>query len=217
MREARRTIRTMSAIQNQNPEIREVRGRALPLPSNDIDTDQIIPARYLKAITFDDLGNHAFRDQRFAADGSPKDHPFNDQRYAGASILVVNKNFGCGSSREHAPQSLLRFGIRAIIGESFAEIFADNCTTIGMPTATASKEDIENLMSVIRENPALDLELDIENNEARYLDFSIPVTQKESARTVLSQGTWDSVSLLLKNREKTDETARALPYFNHFR
>ena len=130
---------------------------------------------------------------------------------------MVNKNFGCGSSREHAPQSLLRFGIRAIIGESFAEIFADNCTTIGMPTATASKEDIENLMSVIRENPALDLELDIENNEARYLDFSIPVTQKESARTVLSQGTWDSVSLLLKNREKTDETARALPYLNHFR
>ncbi|HLD86999.1 MAG TPA: 3-isopropylmalate dehydratase small subunit [Candidatus Nanoarchaeia archaeon] len=195
---------------------KEIRGRGIPVKGNDIDTDQIIPARFLKEITFDSLGNHAFSDLRYHADGSKKDHPFNEEKYKDASILVVNKNFGCGSSREHAPQSLLRHGIRAIIGESFAEIFEDNCTAIGIPAVTASKGDIENLMNVIKENPALEISIDIEKGEASYLDFSIAVSQKESARRVLTSGAWDSTSLLLKEKQSVGKVAQRLPYLNHF-
>ncbi len=197
-------------------ERKQVSGRALPLPGNDIDTDQIIPARFLKEITFDDLGKYAFYDARFSADGTPKKHPFNDEKYKGASILIVGRNFGCGSSREHAPQSLMRRGIRAIIGESFAEIFADNCTALGIPTVTASRDDIGNLMSVVADDPVLELAIDIEQLEARYLDFAIPLLQKESARLVLSNGTWDSVELLLQEHGKIEATARALPYMDNF-
>ena len=196
--------------------ITEITGRGIVIQGNDIDTDQIIPARFLKAITFDDLGTYAFYDARFAPDGTRKSHPFNDEGYKGASILVVNKNFGCGSSREHAPQSLLRRGIKAIIGESFAEIFSDNCTTLGIPTVTASKEDIGNLMSVVADDPVLEVTIDIKGKEARYLDFAIPILQKGSSREVLSTGTWDSVALLLQNRDKIRETAKALPYMDNF-
>ena len=196
--------------------IKSVRGRAIPLPGDDIDTDRIIPARYLKEITFEDMGKYAFYDERFDEKGKKKKHPFNDEKYLGAAILVVNKNFGCGSSREHAPQSLMRFGIKAIIGESFAEIFEGNCTTLGIPTVTAQRADIENLMSVIKDDPAFEIRIDLEDNTVSYGDFSFPIRQKESSRIVLTQGTWDSLSELMEAREKVMKIAEKLPYLDDF-
>ena len=125
--------------------ITAVQGTAIPLPGNDIDTDRIIPARYLRSVTFEGLGSEVFKDERFNDDGSAKAHPFNDDKYSGATLLIVGRNFGCGSSREHAPQAIMRFGIKAIIGESFAEIFAGNCTSLGIPVCTADEQTIDEL------------------------------------------------------------------------
>ena len=125
------------------------RGRGIVVRGNDIDTDRIIPARYLANVTFAGLEDGVFRDARFTADGQPKDHPFNERRFAGASVLVVNRNFGCGSSREHAPQALARWGIRALVGESFAEIFFGNCTALGIPAVCASAADVAALMDAV--------------------------------------------------------------------
>ncbi len=197
--------------------IKSVKGRGIPLPGDDIDTDRIIPARYLKEITFEDMGKYAFYDERFDARGNKKKHPFNDEKYLGATILVVGRNFGCGSSREHAPQSLMRFGIRAIIGESFAEIFEGNCTTLGIPTVIAQRADIENLMSVIRDDPAFEIKIDLEDNIINYGDFSFPIRQKESSRIVLTQGRWDSLAELMEAKDKVNETAKKLPYLNDFK
>ena len=197
--------------------IKSVKGRAIPLPGNDIDTDRIIPARYLKEITFENMGKYAFYDQRFDAKGNIKKHPFNEEKYLGAAILVVNKNFGCGSSREHAPQSLMRHGIKAIIGESFAEIFAGNCTTLGIPTVTAQKVDIDNLMSVAKDDPALEVSIDLENNIVNYGDFSFPIWQQKSSRLVLIQGRWDSLSELRDAEKETKKVAERLPYLNGFK
>ena len=197
--------------------IKSVRGRAIPLPGNDMDTDRIIPARFLKEITFENMGNYAFYDERFDAKGNKKKHPFNNERYLGAAILIVGRNFGCGSSREHAPQALMRFGIKAIIGESFAEIFEGNCTTLGIPTVTAQRIDIDNLMSVIEDDPAYEIRLDLEDNKVCYGDFSFPIRQKESSRIVLTQGRWDSLSELMEAKEKVNETANKLPYLNGFK
>jgi len=197
--------------------IKSVKGRGIPLPGDDIDTDRIIPARYLKEITFEDMGKYAFYDERFDAKGNKKKHPFNDEKYFGAEILVVGRNFGCGSSREHAPQSLMRFGIKAIIGESFAEIFEGNCTTLGIPTVIAQRADIENLMSVIRDDPAFEIRIDLEDNIISYGDFSFPIKQKESSRIVLTQGRWDSLSELMEAKEKVNEIAKKLSYLNDFK
>src|SRR6059058_4973495 len=133
--------------------ITQVSGTAVPIRGNDIDTDRIIPARYLKEVTFARMGDYPFFDERFDASGRKKDHPFNDPEYQGASILFVNKNFGCGSSREHAPQALYRFGIQAIVGESFAAIFAGNCVMMGLPAVTVSSAEIEELMQSSEKNP----------------------------------------------------------------
>ena len=197
--------------------IKTVKGRGIPLPGNDIDTDRIIPARYLKEITFENMGKYAFYDQRFDAKGNKKKHPFNDEKYQGAGILAVNKNFGCGSSREHAPQSLMRFGIKAIIGESFAEIFEGNCTTLGIPTVIAQRADIDNLMSVINDDPAFEIRIDLEDSIVNYGDFSFPIRQKESSRIVLTQGRWDSLSELMEAKEKVRKIAEKLPYLNDFK
>src|SRR5919109_2263087 len=142
--------------------ITQVSGRAVPIHGNDIDTDRIIPARYLKEPTFARMGEYPFFDERFDSTGKKKDHPFNDPEYRGASILFVNKNFGCGSSREHAPQALYRFGIKAIVGESFAAIFAGNCTMMGLPAVTVSAADIETLMKTVENNPRTQFMVDIE-------------------------------------------------------
>jgi 3-isopropylmalate/(R)-2-methylmalate dehydratase small subunit len=134
-------------------DIVKITGTAVPIKGNDIDTDRIIPARYLKEVTFARMGDYPFFDERFDASGKKKDHPLNDPEYKGASLLFVNKNFGCGSSREHAPQALYRFGIQAIVGESFAAIFAGNCTIMGVPTVTVSAKDMEQVMKSVEENP----------------------------------------------------------------
>lgn len=201
----------------QKLSIKTVKGRGIPLPGDDIDTDRIIPARYLKEITFEDMGKYAFYDERFDGKGRKKKHPFNDEKYLGAAILVVGRNFGCGSSREHAPQSLMRFGIRAIIGESFAEIFEGNCTTLGIPTVIAQRADIENLMSVIMDDPAFEIRIDLEDNIVNYGDFSFPIRQKESSRIVLTQGRWDSLAELMEAKEKVRKIAKKLPYLNDFK
>ena len=143
----------------------EIRGRAIPVPGNDIDTDRIIPARYMKTVTFEGLGKFAFYDARFDAYGKQKQQPFNDERFKGAGILLVNKNFGCGSSREHAPQSLLRYGIKAIVGESFAEIFAGNCSMLGIPAVVVSEKDVLELMRSVEKNPNAEIGVNLETQK----------------------------------------------------
>ena len=200
----------------QKLKIKSVKGPGIPVAGNDIDTDRIIPARYLKLITFKDLGNYAFYDARFNKDGSKKEHPFNDEKFASASILIVNKNFGSGSSREHAPQSLIRYGIKAIIGESFAEIFEGNCTALGMPTVIGSEVDVETLMKVINDDPALEIRIDLETMQVNYGDFSFEIKQKESSRAVLTEGKWDSLSELKSASKETKKLSEKLPYLNGF-
>ena len=197
--------------------IKTVSGRAIPLPGNDIDTDRIIPARYLKCVTFDELGKYVFYDVRFNEDGSQKKHPLNDPRYKGASILVVGRNFGCGSSREHAPQSIMRSGIKAIVGISFAEIFADNCLAIGLPVVTAKQADVENLMKVVEDDPACEVRVDLERKEVQYGDFSVSVMVAEQTRSALLAGTWDSTAELLSAERKIKAVAEKLPYNRGFR
>src|SRR5258705_7299536 len=148
--------------------ITKVRGTAVPIRGNDIDTDRIIPARYLKEVTFARMGDYPFFDERFDAAKKKKDHPFNDPEYKGASILFVNKNFGCGSSREHAPQALYRFGIQAIVGESFAAIFAGNCTMMGLPTVVVDAKEIAQLMKSVEDNPRTEYTVDLESRTISY-------------------------------------------------
>ncbi|HTC21436.1 MAG TPA: 3-isopropylmalate dehydratase small subunit [bacterium] len=197
--------------------INQIEGSAVPVEGNDIDTDRIIPARYLKEITFTNMGKYPFYDERFDAEGKPKGHPFDLPQFAGAHILFVNQNFGCGSSREHAPQALMRWGIRAIIGESFAEIFAGNCTMLGIPTATVGHGEMMKLQALARENPQTRFMLDLEKKtllceQKEYLQFDI----HESKRNALVNGTWDSTSILLGNAGKTAEVAKKLPYVSGF-
>ena len=195
-----------------------VSGRPLPLRGNDIDTDRIIPARFMKAVTFDGLGQLAFYDERFAADGTLKAHVMNDPRYAakGDRVAVVNKNFGCGSSREHAPQALLRWGIKAVIGETFADLFYGNCIANGMPVATADSATIEKLLAAIESDPAHDLVLDVETRTAAYRGESYPVEIPDGVRKQLLDGTWDATRVLLSAAADVKETAQRLPYVTGF-
>src|SRR5512132_210905 len=149
-------------IMSEIVKVTKIAGTAVPIRGNDIDTDRVIPARYLKEVTFARMGDYPFFDERYDPAGKKKDHPFNDPEYKGASLLFVNKNFGCGSSREHAPQALHRFGINAIVGESFAAIFQGNCTMMGVPTVTVSEQDIEQLMKRVEENPRIEYTVDLE-------------------------------------------------------
>jgi 3-isopropylmalate/(R)-2-methylmalate dehydratase small subunit len=192
--------------------VERVEGTGIPVRGNDIDTDQIIPARFMKVVTFDGLGQFAFHDLRFTEDDEPKDHPFNDERFRDASILVVNSNFGCGSSREHAPQALKRWGIDAVVGESFAEIFAGNCLALGIPTVTASQDDIEALQSHVEEHPDTEIEVDVASETVRYDATRIDATVDDAQRKALVEGVWDTTALLRSNAETVAETARSLPY-----
>lgn len=196
--------------------ITEVTGTAVPVEGNDIDTDRIIPARYMKEVTFANMGQYAFHDARFDSDGRPKSHPFNDPEYRGASILIVNKNFGCGSSREHAPQALMRTGIRAVVGESFAEIFSGNCTVMGIPTATASESGIASLIAAVKQNPRLPLRLSLAGLTLSFGETSIPVHIPPHIRRALTEGIWDSTRLLLANLDQAKQTAARLPYVRGF-
>jgi len=193
-------------------EITTVSGSGVPLLLDDIDTDRIIPARFLRCVTFDGLGEHAFADDR----QQDPNHPFNSEKYRSGSVLIAGRNFGCGSSREHAPQSLIRWGIKAIIAESFAEIFFGNCTALGTPAVCAQREDLEKLVRLVEENPDREITVDLETLEVRSGDLKIPVTIPDSAREALCSGQWDFMNLLLENKEAIQETAQKLPYMNRF-
>jgi 3-isopropylmalate/(R)-2-methylmalate dehydratase small subunit len=196
--------------------ITKISGTAVPMRGNDIDTDRIIPARYLKEVTFARMGEYPFFDERFDAAGKKKDHPFNDPEFRGASILFVNKNFGCGSSREHAPQALHRFGINAIVGESFAAIFAGNCTIMGVPTVTVGTEEIDQLMRVVAERPKTEFTIDLETKTLSYDGHKTAFDLPETYRSALTSGSWDSTALLRANLDQVRKTAAKLPYVNNF-
>ncbi|MFB6136364.1 MAG: 3-isopropylmalate dehydratase small subunit [Halobacteriaceae archaeon] len=192
--------------------VERVEGTAVPVRGNDIDTDQIIPARFMKVVTFDGLGEYAFFDQRFDEADDPKDHPFNEEQYRGANVLVVNANFGCGSSREHAPQALARWGIDAIVGESFAEIFAGNCLAMGIPTVTADQETVRALQDYVEEYPDAEVTVDVAEELVSYDEQTVEVTVDEAQRQALVEGIWDTTALMKANRNAVRETARSLPY-----
>ncbi|MEI6388277.1 MAG: 3-isopropylmalate dehydratase small subunit [Spirochaetota bacterium] len=189
-----------------------VTGRGIPLCEDDVDTDRIIPARYMKGVSFDGLGEHAFHDARRDSAGALIDHPFNDSRFVGASILVVNRNFGCGSSREHAPQALARAGITALVGESFAEIFAGNCVTLGMVAARVSAADAKALQDLVEKDPTTSIEIDLGRREVRAAGKAFALSLPESQLKALVTGTWDSTGALLANEALIAKTAASLPY-----
>jgi 3-isopropylmalate/(R)-2-methylmalate dehydratase small subunit len=190
-------------------EVKTVSGRGLPLRGSDIDTDRIIPARYLRCVTFDGLGDHAFADDRAASHGT---HPFDQPHYQGANILVVNGNFGCGSSREHAPQALLKWGIQAVIGESFAEIFFGNCVALGVPCVTVTPDHATQLQTALEADPSLTVSLDLVALTVTAGDLTLPVTLAAGPRTMLTSGKWDSCGQLVANADQVRTTATQLPY-----
>ncbi len=192
-------------------EIKVVSGTAIAVMGDDIDTDRIIPARFLRCVTFDGLGEHAFADDRTQSNG---EHPFERPEYQGANILVVNNNFGCGSSREHAPQALSKWGIQAIVGQSFAEIFFGNCVAIGVPCLIASPEEIKQLQTAIANNPAAKVTVDLDNMTVTSENLSLTVTMNEGSRQMFLEGTWDNCGQLVANAEKIQTTATKLPYVN---
>ncbi|MDF9744085.1 3-isopropylmalate dehydratase small subunit [Natrinema salsiterrestre] len=207
-----REVRTDGGGEVEIPEVNYVAGSGVPIRGNDIDTDQIIPARFMKVVTFDGLGEFAFFDLRFDDDDNQKEHPFNEERYQDSSVLVVNSNFGCGSSREHAPQALMRWGIDAIIGESFAEIFAGNCLALGIPTVTADSETIEALQDWVDANPDGEIDIDVEAETVTYGDETIDVTVDDAQRKALVDGVWDTTALMKSNAGAVRDKARELPY-----
>ncbi|CCQ32537.1 3-isopropylmalate dehydratase small subunit protein [Halorhabdus tiamatea SARL4B] len=202
----------MSDFDADIPEVREVAGTGVPIRGNDIDTDQIIPARFMKVVTFDGLGQFAFFDVRYDDDDNQKDHPMNEDRFSDANVMVVNDNFGCGSSREHAPQALMRWGIDAFIGESFAEIFAGNCLALGMPTVTADHETIADLQDWVEANPDGEIDIDVAGETITYGDRTVDVTVDDAQRKALVEGIWDTTALMSANENEIDRTAQSLPY-----
>jgi 3-isopropylmalate/(R)-2-methylmalate dehydratase small subunit len=207
----------MSDPTEEIPEVDYVEGTGVPIRGNDIDTDQIIPARFMKVVTFDGLGEFAFFDLRFDDDDNEKDHPLNEERFQDANVMVVNNNFGCGSSREHAPQALMRWGIDAIIGEGFAEIFAGNCLALGIPTLTADHETINALQQWVDNNPDGDIEVDVAAETVRYGGHEISVSVDDAQRKALVEGIWDTTALMKANRNAIEETAANLPYLDQTR
>ena len=194
--------------------VKQVTGTAVFIPGADIDTDRIIPARFMKCVTFDGLGEFAFYDVRFNSEtGEKTDHPLNDPRFSGASILVAGVNFGCGSSREHAPQSLRKYGFNGVIAESFAEIFFGNSTTLAMPCVIATAADIAKLRDAIEANPVTSVTIDVDQlrvTTSGGLDFR--VTMPDSARDALISGRWDPIQELLDNEKAIEAKARELHY-----
>lgn len=192
--------------------ITSVAGRGVYVPGSDIDTDRIIPARFMKCVTFDGLGEYFFYDVRHDQDGNLKEHPLNDPRFSGAGILISGINFGCGSSREHAPQALSKAGFRAVIAQSFAEIFFGNCATLGIPCVLAAAADIEKLGAAVNADPSLAIEIDIEKCEVRYGAESVPVTIPSTARDAFLAGQWDPIGELLDGADDIAATAGKLAY-----
>jgi 3-isopropylmalate/(R)-2-methylmalate dehydratase small subunit len=197
-------------------QIQDIAGRAVPVRGQDIDTDRIIPARFLKAVSFDGLEAHVFEDDRLGLQRTGAVHPFDNPLYAGASILLGNANFGCGSSREHAPQALRRWGIRAIVAESFAEIFFGNSASIGLPCVTASPADLDRLMDLVEGHPAQTFDVDLKTKLITGGGLSVAVDLPDSARDAFLSGDWDATGLLLANYAEVERTAARLPYIQGF-
>jgi 3-isopropylmalate/(R)-2-methylmalate dehydratase small subunit len=195
--------------------ITQVAGRGVYVPGNDIDTDRIIPARFMKCVTFDGLGQYLFYDVRKNADGTDKPHPLNDPRFNGATILLSGSNFGCGSSREHAPQAIQKYGFRAVIAESYAEIFFGNSTGLGMPCASASREDIAKIAAAIERDPQTKIEIDVANQEIRFAGQKVKASFRESARDALINGRWDPIGELMEGLPAAKEKAVSLSYLAH--
>ena len=196
--------------------VNEITGSGIPLRGNDIDTDRIVPARFLKCVTFDGIGEHAFADDIKGLAGKGETHPFADARFANAAILVANQNFGCGSSREHAPQSLQRWGIRAIIAESYSEIFYGNCVSLAIPCFTADHETCAQLQAAIESNPEGELTLDIAAATLTVAGESIALQIQSGAQGQFLDGSWNSRAGLLENMGKVREVAGRLPYVANY-
>ena len=192
--------------------IKQITGTGVHISGDDIDTDRIIPARFMKCITFDGLGPYAFYDERKQEDGSDKNHPFNTEPFKQAPILLTGANFGCGSSREHAPQSLYHWGIRAIIAESFAEIFFGNSITLGIPCACSSRDDIAKLAALIEKDPTIEIKIDIESLSASAGELTIDIQIPNGTKDALIHGRWDALAELLEKPELVDKTAQKLGY-----
>ena len=193
--------------------ITSITGRGVFVPGNDIDTDRIIPARFMKCVTFDGLGEFLFHDVRKdPKTGETTNHPLNDPRFNGATILLSGANFGCGSSREHAPQAIQKYGFKAVIAENFAEIFFGNCTTLGMPCATASREDIAKIAAAIEKNPQTEVVVDVVKQEVRFGGQSVKAEVRPAARDALINGRWDAIGELLDGMGAMKATAAKLPY-----
>ncbi len=190
-------------------EIKTISGRGMPLVGNDIDTDRIIPARFLKCVTFDGLGAHVFADDRKQLDGA---HPIDQPHHQGANILVVNRNFGCGSSREHAPQAIAKWGIEAIVGESFAEIFFGNCVALGVPCVKVDSETAQTLQQRLTDNPQAEVSVDLVSMQVTCGDFSAAIEMADGPRKMFVTGQWDATGQLVAQAEQTKATAAKLPY-----
>ncbi|MCR6656884.1 MAG: 3-isopropylmalate dehydratase small subunit [Opitutus sp.] len=192
--------------------ITSVTGRGVFVPGNDIDTDRIIPARFMKCVTFDGLGEFVFFDVRHDPQGNKIDHPIDRPEHKGATILLSGANFGCGSSREHAPQAISKAGFKAIIAENFAEIFFGNSTTLGMPCVSASREDIAKIAAFVEANPDKEITIDLEKLEVRFGDQSVKIAQRETARDALVNGRWDPIGELLEGLPAVKTKVQELHY-----
>jgi 3-isopropylmalate/(R)-2-methylmalate dehydratase small subunit len=190
--------------------IKKITGRAVPVEGDDIDTDRIIPARYMRCVTFDGLGEFLFRDIRQTQDGKSTNHTIDQAKFKGATILVSGMNFGCGSSREHAPQAIVRAGFKAVIAGNFAEIFFGNSTTLGLPCVSAKKEDLQALTQLISSEPSTEVGINLENLKVSAGKLSFAVTMKASAQQGLLTGRYDAIADLLTNLPKVQELAARL-------
>jgi 3-isopropylmalate/(R)-2-methylmalate dehydratase small subunit len=192
--------------------INQVTGTAIHVPGDDIDTDRIIPARFMKCVTFDGLGEYLFHDVRFDADGNKKPHSLNDEKFSGASVMLSGKNFGCGSSREHAPQSLYRAGFRAIIAGNFAEIFFGNSINLGIPCVAMDSTHRSTLAQWIESNPSTEVTVDVNLLEVRAGQLTLPCDMRAGARDSLLNGAWDPLDELLSANKKVEQVAKDLAY-----
>lgn len=193
-------------------QIKKVTGRAVFVPGDDIDTDRIIPARFMKCVTFDGLGKYMFYDVRFTEDGSKKPHPLNDDRFAGATVLLSGNNFGCGSSREHAPQAIAKHGFKAIIAEGFAEIFFGNSTTLGIPCVSLKHDEIAQIAALLEKEPKTEVTVDVEASSVSAGALKFACAIKPGAREALVKGQWDPIGQLLDGAEAAKTVAAKLPY-----
>jgi 3-isopropylmalate/(R)-2-methylmalate dehydratase small subunit len=197
----------------QIDKIVKISGCGVPVRGNDIDTDRIIPARFLKTIVFEGLGAHAFADDRIGAKAAGGLHPFDDPRFAGAAILLANKNFGCGSSREHAPQALKRWGVQAVVGVSYAEIFRSNCQAIGIPVCVVSEETAQALQDGVEAKPQSKMTVNLEKRQVSLGRKKWPLEIPDGVRQAFLEGTWDPTAELFAAKDRIEEVAATLPYF----